>query len=185
MSVKLAIDPELPIVRALAKGKILECDLRPLMRLVPRLKRSAKFDCIEQLIHLTIEPFKSSMFILIAREWNENKKIEGHIIELQGTPGTDLVTSLEDGETIDGNHVFFVRARIPEEDRQKRYRQLRGANCRRKTTEEQRDIRPTKEMTVSSIRELDLNQLLDQQADGGDRRGRQRSGGRPESRPRR
>jgi len=173
---KLLVHLEFPILIGKVDNKEVECDLRPLMRLVPRLKRSDKHACIEQLVRLNLEPMQAMLFVLIAREWTEDRRIEGQIIEIQGGPGSELVSSFEEGEVFDGNHIFFVRARIPDEDKQKKYRRILGANTKRKTTEEEREIRPMKEFAVKNMRDFNLNNLLDagDRGRGGSRDGRDR-----------
>ena len=141
-------------------GRLLECDLRPLLRLIPRLRRSVALPCQEQVVHLRLEPLGAVLFVLVAREWNKGRNIEGHIIEIQGVGDTTLISAADGEDAFENNHVFFVRARLPERDIQKRFRRVLGSNERRQTTEEERDSLPMKELKVESERDLNLNQLL-------------------------
>lgn len=170
---RLTVDEQFPILIGNVRGEEHQCDLRPLMRLVPRLKPEAKKPCIEQLVKLVLKPLDAIVFVLIAREFTNDRKIEGHIVEIQGGPNTEIAESLEAEKIFDGNHVFYVRARIISENRQKKYRRLEGENAGRKTTEEEREIRDMKEFTLETPRDLDLNNLFDD-----DRRPERGGGGR-------
>lgn len=152
-----------PVVyKKLSADKNIECDLRPLFRYIPRLRKEAEKPCIEQMIHLEIKPLQASLFILVAREWNKDRKIEGHVIEIMGAPGTELVPEDKPEQTFAGNHVFFVRARFPEQDRQRKFRRILGENQKRQTTEEERDVRPMEKIVINSNREMNLNFFLNQ-----------------------